>query len=242
MKSKIPLNEKSSINQIRERFDGDVERFSTLETGQQSAIDAVLILDLVAKCAAANLHNGARILDIGCGAGNFTLRILAECTPLNCVLVDLSQPMLDRALSRVQETTTGTVETKQSDMRDLAFEPKSFDCIVAGQVMHHLRNDADWEQMFTKLHKWLKPNGVLFIADLITLDDPAMQAILQNKYEEHLTEVGGEEYRDKVLVYIDAEDSPRSLKFQMEILAKVGFSDYDVLHRNSLFGAYFARK
>jgi tRNA (cmo5U34)-methyltransferase len=31
---------KSTVEQIRERFDGDVERFSNLETGQSATIDA----------------------------------------------------------------------------------------------------------------------------------------------------------------------------------------------------------
>jgi len=36
---------KSTIEEIRERFDKDVERFSNLETGQQATMDAPLVLD-----------------------------------------------------------------------------------------------------------------------------------------------------------------------------------------------------
>ena len=39
---------KSSVDDIRRRFDADVDRFSNLETGQSATIDAVLALDLVA--------------------------------------------------------------------------------------------------------------------------------------------------------------------------------------------------
>jgi tRNA (cmo5U34)-methyltransferase len=39
------LHEKSTVDEIRQRFDADVERFSKLETGQQAAMDAPLILD-----------------------------------------------------------------------------------------------------------------------------------------------------------------------------------------------------
>ncbi len=242
MISKTALNKKSSTEQIRERFDADVERFSKLETGQQSAMDAVLILDLIAKSAANNLVPGSKILDIGCGAGNFTMRLLSEISPINCVLNDLSQPMLARANERVSNATTGSVETIQSDMRNLKFEPESFDCILAGQVLHHLREDSDWEMMFCKLHYWLKPGGTVFIADFITFDDPTILKVMLEHYSNHLISIGGEEYREKVLAYIDIEDSPRSLKFQLQMLQTVGFSDYDILHRNSMFGAIFARK
>jgi tRNA (cmo5U34)-methyltransferase len=138
------LHEKSTVEEIRARFDADVERFSKLETGQQAAMDAPVILDIVARSAAAHIQPNGKILDIGCGAGNFTLRVLNQISPLDCVLVDLSQPMLDRAMQRVSAATSGRVQTIQSDMRSLEFEPASFDLILAGQVLHHLREDAQW--------------------------------------------------------------------------------------------------
>ena len=77
------LKDKSTTAQIRARFDHDVERFSCLETGQQATIDAALVLDLVAQTSAMHLHPHGTVLDIGCGAGNFTLRILQEISPFN---------------------------------------------------------------------------------------------------------------------------------------------------------------
>jgi tRNA (cmo5U34)-methyltransferase len=237
-----PLHEKSTVEQIRARFDADVERFSKLETGQQAAMDAPIILDIVASSAACHVRPHASLLDIGCGAGNFTLRVLSQVSPLDCVLVDLSQPMLDRARERVTAATTGGVETIQSDMRALSFAPASFDIILAGQVLHHLREDAQWETMFANFYKWLRPGGALFIADLIAYDDPAIQSLMLARYAKHLESIGGVEYRDKVLAYCDEEDSPRSVKYQFDMLAKAGFTDYDVLHKNALFVAYYAKK
>ena len=67
---------KSNVDQIRQRFDNDVERFSDLETGQSATIDAPLVLDLITAAAAANNPQATRSLDIGCGAGNYTLKLL----------------------------------------------------------------------------------------------------------------------------------------------------------------------
>ena len=237
-----PLHEKSTVQQIRERFDADVERFSQLETGQQAAMDAPLILDIVARAAATHIQPGGRLLDIGCGAGNFTLRVLNKVTPLDCTLVDLSQPMLDRAHERVSAATNGSVKTIQSDMRALSFDDVSFDVILAGQVLHHLREEHEWETMFANLHRWLRPGGALFIADMTAHDDPAIQSQMQTRYAEYLETLGGPEYRDKVLAYIDQEDSPRSVKFQFDCLRKAGFLEYDVLHKNALFVAYYANR
>src|SRR5437762_6302783 len=154
-----PLHEKSTTEQIRQRFDADVERFSKLETGQQAAIDAPVILDVVARSAACHLRPQGRLLDLGCGAGNFTLRVLSQVSPLDCVLVDLSQPMLERAEQRVKAATSGSVQTIQSDMRLLSFSPESFDLILAGQVLHHLRGNVEWETMFARFQEWLRPAG-----------------------------------------------------------------------------------
>ena len=42
---------KSTVEQIQQRFDKDVERFSNLETGQSVTIDALLVLELIARVA-----------------------------------------------------------------------------------------------------------------------------------------------------------------------------------------------
>jgi tRNA (cmo5U34)-methyltransferase len=237
-----PLREKSTVEEIRARFDAVVESFSRLESGQLTAMDALIILDVVARSAAAHVQPNGKILDLGCGAGNFTLRVLSHVSPLDCVLVDLSQPMLNRANERVAAATSGRVETMQSDMRDLSFPSASFDLILAGQVLHHLREDAQWEQLFANFHSWIRPGGVLFVADLIAYDDPAIQSLMQSRYGEHLEKIGGPEMRDKVFAYVDEEDSPRSVKYQFDVLAKSGFTEFDVLHKNALFVAYYAKK
>ncbi len=236
------LNQKSTMAQIRERFDNDVERFSKLETGQQATIDAPLVLEIVAQTAATHLRSQGRLLDLGCGAGNFTLSVLSRVSPLDCTLVDLSQPMLERARERVAAATSGKVETVQADMRDLAFDENSFDTILAGAVLHHLRDDRDWREMFHQLHKWLRPGGLLFVADLVVFDDPSVHALMWQRYGNYLESLGGAEYRQKVFDYIEQEDSPRSLKFQMKLLRESGFQNYDILHRNSVFAAFYARK
>ncbi len=45
------MKTKSTVEEIRERFDHDVERFSNLETGQSATIDSPLMLEMVAEAA-----------------------------------------------------------------------------------------------------------------------------------------------------------------------------------------------
>jgi tRNA (cmo5U34)-methyltransferase len=44
---------KLTVDEIRQRFDADVERFFNLETGQKATVDAPLAMALVAEAAAA---------------------------------------------------------------------------------------------------------------------------------------------------------------------------------------------
>src|SRR3954471_3769045 len=110
---------KSTVEEIRRRFDADVERFSNLETGQSATVDAPLALDLVAEAAAAATPHARHVLEVGWGAGNYTLKLLERLPGLDATLIDLSRPMLDRARERVGRATNGQVTTIQGDIRDV---------------------------------------------------------------------------------------------------------------------------
>ena len=233
---------KSTVDEIRSRFDNDVERFSSLETGQQALPDATLVLELIAKTAATHLHEGDKVLDLGCGAGNLTLRVMNEVGPMECHLVDLSLPMLERAQSRVTDGGAVNSFIYQQDMRELDFPECSVDAIFAAAALHHLRGDEEWEAVFGNIWKWLKPGGRLYVSDFVIFDDPRFHEIMWARYGDYLVGLGGEEYRDKVFAYIEVEDTPRSLAYQLELTRKSGFASSDVLHRNGVFVSYFAKK
>ncbi|GAA3747653.1 class I SAM-dependent methyltransferase [Flavobacterium ginsengisoli] len=229
---------KSTIKEIKERFDNDVERFSNLETGQVATIDATISLELITEASKRIVPKAKNVLDVGCGAGNYTLKMLSKVPNLNCTLVDLSLPMLDRAFQRVSAETNGKVVTKQGDIREIDLEENSFDIILAGAVLHHLRDDNDWKTTFTKLFKLLKLGGCLMISDLITQDTELLNEYTWQRYGEYLEGIGGAEYRQKVLDYIEKEDSPRSMNYQLDLMKKVGFSKVEILHKNMCFGAF----
>src|ERR1700690_1666215 len=128
---------KSTVDEIRQRFDGDVERFSNLDTGQSATVDAPLAMALVAQAAAARTPHASHVLDVGCGAGNYTLKLLESLPNLDATLIDLSQPMLDRATDRIKQATSGRITTIQGDIRDVNLSEGNFDIILAAAVLHH---------------------------------------------------------------------------------------------------------
>jgi tRNA (cmo5U34)-methyltransferase len=229
---------KSTVEQIRRRFDADVERFSNLETGQSATIDAPLVLELVTQAAAAVNPQATSVLDIGCGGGNYTLKLLHLLPNLDITLVDLSQPMLERAAERIRPATSGEIRTIQTDIREFEWGEARFDIIMAAAVFHHLRDEVEWEAVFRCCYLALKPGGSLWISDLIEHSTAAVQALMWARYGDYLTQFKDEAYRDQVFAYVAQEDTPRPLLFQLDLLRAVGFGQVEILHKNSCFAAF----
>ncbi len=233
---------KSTPEQIRERFDNDVERFSNLETGQTATMDAPLVLELVTEAAARTNPDATNLLDLGCGAGNYALKMLGRVPEMAVTLVDLSRPMLERARQRVADAGGKHVRMMQGDIRELDLGGPQFDIVLAAMVLHHLRGDDEWRAVFEKLFRALKPGGSLWIADHVEYGDPAIQEMMQARWGEYLTAFKGEAYRDHVFAYVAQEDTPRPVLFQTDLLREVGFASVNVLHVNTLFAAFGAVK
>src|SRR3954453_2833127 len=158
---------KSTVEDIRQRFDADVERFSNLETGQSATVDSPLAMALVAEAAAATTPNARHGPHIACAPGNYTLKLLDRLPGLDATLVDLSRPMLDRAAERVGRATGGQVTTVQGDIRDVSFPDGQFDIVLAASVPHHLRDDGEWRSVFKAFPQAIRPGGSLWIFDLV---------------------------------------------------------------------------
>lgn len=232
------INNKATNEEIRLRFDQDVLRFSNLETGQLTTLDAALTMELCTDAAKVVTPSAINMLDIGCGAGNYTLKMLSKIPNLNCTLNDLSAPMLEKAKERVSKETLGIVKTIQLDMRALDLGTNSFDIILAAATLHHLRDDQDWINVFTKVYEALTPGGSFWISDLISHDSEALSQIFESRYGAYLESLGGPEYRQKVFDYIAYEDTPRSIEYQVALLKTIGFKQVEILHKNLCFAAF----
>lgn len=237
-----PLHQKSTIAAIKERFDQDVARFSNLETGQSATIDAPLAMELITQAACRTTRPIRNVLDIGCGAGNNTLKLLQYVSPLDCDLVDLSRPMLDKAHERIAVVNTGSIRTMPGDFRRIDFQDRQYDVILAAAVLHHLRHDRDWQEALRKIYHLTAAGGSVWITDLATHETGAVQTLMWERYGAYLQSIGGDAFRDKVFDDIDKEDLPRPVTYQLDLLREVGFDKVELLHKHSCFAAFGAVK
>jgi tRNA (cmo5U34)-methyltransferase len=162
---------------------------------------------------------------------------------LNCTLVDLSRPMLDRAVERVTAAGGRNVRAMQGDMRAIDFGQSAFDIVLAAATLHHLRTDAEWRNMFAAIFRALRPGGSFWIFDMVEQVDPAVHRLMWERYGRYLSDLkgggeAGEVYRKAVFAYVEEEDSPKPLVYQLELLREVGFGGVDVLHKNGPFAAF----
>ena len=109
------------------------------------------------------LPPGARVLELGCGGGGPTTRLLAERFSLTGV--DLSTGQLDLARRNVPGATF-----LHADMTTLAFEPESFDAVASFYALGHLPY-GELPRLIPRIASWLRPGGLL-VASMAARDNP----------------------------------------------------------------------
>lgn len=228
---------KSTVDEIRERFDQDVERFSNLETGQSATMDAPLCMELVVEAAAAVTPGARSLLDVGCGAGNYTLKLLERFGDADATLIDLSRKMLERAAQRVGASTVGRVTTLQADVRTADLGEQRFDVAVAAAVLHHLRSADEWAAVCARVFASLRPGGSFWIVDLVSHGHAGVHRAMWERYGDYLAALRDEAYRDHVFAYVEKEDSPVPVGAIVDHLRSAGFVGVEVLHKHNCFAA-----
>ena len=98
-----------------------------------------------------NPRAGERILDVGCGEGSLTTRIVAAGSTV--VGVDASEEMVAAARAR-------GIDARMIDAEQLPFE-REFDAVFSNAALHWVR---DHDAMLTGVHRALKPGG-RFVAE-----------------------------------------------------------------------------
>ena len=89
-------------------------------------------MELITQSAIASTSPIRRILDVGCGAGNNTLKLRQSLgADFHVTLLDLSRPMLERAPTRIAEINRGRVQAIAEDFRAAELENQSFDAVFS---------------------------------------------------------------------------------------------------------------
>ena len=102
----------------------------------------------------ANVAPGERVLDIGCGAGEFSAA-LAEAGALP-IAVDVAAEALRRAAARVPDLD----RRLWRDGESLPLDDGTVDVVWAGEVLEHVADVAPW---LSEVRRVLRPHGTLLL-------------------------------------------------------------------------------
>jgi cyclopropane-fatty-acyl-phospholipid synthase len=127
-------------------------------TGRESLAEGeALMLELTAR--RADLADGQRILELGCGWGSLTLWMAARYPGSRITAVSNSASQREYILGQARERGLPNVEVITADANIFDTEER-FDRVVSVEMFEHMRNYA---VLMERIHRWLRPGGRLFV-------------------------------------------------------------------------------
>ncbi|MDQ8185049.1 cyclopropane-fatty-acyl-phospholipid synthase family protein [Pelagicoccus sp. SDUM812002] len=124
-----------------------------------NTLDEAEIASLRQICERAQLENGQRILELGCGWGSFSLWAAENYPDSQIVSVSNSSGQRRYIVGEAKKRGLSNLRVITADMN--AFETEErFDRVVSVEMFEHMRN---YQQLFTRIHLWLNPKAKMFI-------------------------------------------------------------------------------
>ena len=118
--------------------------------------------------AAAAIHEHDRVLDIGCGTGQTTLRAARSAAAGSVLGIDLSSPMLAYARQRAADGHLENVSFLQADAQIHPFDPDAFDVAISNTGATFF---GDLRAGFSNIARALRPGGRLALLTWQPLPD-----------------------------------------------------------------------
>ena len=177
-----------------------------------------------------------RIIDLGCGTGTIAKKISEKFPNSKIVCLDIASNMIDIAKNKL----SGHKDTEFiiGDFSKIDFDTK-FDVIVSSLALHHLENDKDKKDFYSKIYSILTDSGMFYNADVVLASTDYHQDINMNRWIEYMNK---SVLMDEILNYwipkYKTEDRPAKLIDQLKWLENIGFKSVDVIWKYYNFGVY----
>ncbi|GGA78270.1 cyclopropane-fatty-acyl-phospholipid synthase [Arenimonas soli] len=108
----------------------------------------------------AELADGQRILELGCGWGSLTLWMAARYPKARITGVSNSNSQREHILAQAAARGLDNVEILTRDVVQLDLPEESYDRVVSIEMFEHMRN---YRHLLANIARWLRPGGKLFV-------------------------------------------------------------------------------
>ncbi len=119
-------------------------------------------------CERAEVSDGMRVLELGCGWGSLTLWIAEHFPQSQITAVSNSSSQRRFIEARAAERGLSNVQVVTADMRDFTTD-RRFDRVVSVEMFEHMRN---YELLLHRISNWLTPEGKVFVHIFCHRDTP----------------------------------------------------------------------
>jgi tRNA (cmo5U34)-methyltransferase len=181
-------------------------------------------------------RSATRILDLGCGTGNLTLRLAANHPAAAITAVDAAPEMTALTAERMGAAgAADRLRTIIGRFEDLSFPAGSFDLVTSCISLHHVRDKAD---LYRRIHGWLVPGGTFRFADQLRGGTEELHSINWARWLEFCRRPGGcsEAEVQSLLDHAAAHDHYTPLAEHFGLLSGAGFAGLDCVWRNWIWG------
>ena len=124
---------------------------SSLDVAEKSMIELYI--------KRADIQEGQKILDLGCGWGSFSLYVAEKYPSVSITAVSNSKDQINFIQNEAERRGLFNINASKMDVNNLDFDNK-FDRIVSIEMFEHLRN---YKLILNSLNSLLKPDGRLFV-------------------------------------------------------------------------------
>ncbi len=107
----------------------------------------------------AQIEDGMRVLDLGCGWGSLSLWIAEHFPAARVTAVSNSASQHDFIVERAQDRSLDNLDVRVADMNDFD-SAATYDRIVSVEMFEHMRN---WGELFRRIATWLNDDGRFFM-------------------------------------------------------------------------------
>lgn len=176
------------------------------------------------------------VLDLGCGTGNLSKRVLDKYPNANIVCVDISQNMINIARQKLADYKN--VEFVVGDIEEIEFKDK-YDLVVSSLVLHHLLTDDIKKNFYKIIFNMLNENGIFVNADAVIGTSKFLQDVNISSWIKYMQKsCSDEEIFSKWLKSYEQEDRPSKLIHQIEWLKEIGFHNVDIIWKYYNFAVF----